>query len=409
MAEYADREHFIPLRRAEMVDMLCADKGLSAAEREEFRQFCRLVVATYHFEYNQHLERLKTSYAPFDPDSDCITLTKWLPEQRQEKLGEVFSEFTWLMERANFKTLVQSDIAPSLEKPSEWGLVMDVDFGLFERLAVFARGEAVETRLIRHASSLWRKDEVKVPIWKRLAMIVKLRPSKRLDDKVKTDQIYIQVFKNLPKSDVGMLLPGARTRMSRTDKGKIGLPFVTGLGAALWNIADDVFRFFTGVVAQPTVFFWGIATGAIGYGSKSYFNYANTKRDYNLNLVQVLYYQNLDSNAGVLLRIIDEAEEQECREAILGYFFLWRFAGEKGWLPAELDDYIELELERVADLKIDFEIGDALDKLEKLRIVEKVGDRYRAQPLAKALEMLDYTWDNYFQYNPGASEPPVKV
>ena len=93
----------------------------------------------------------------------------------------------------------------------------------------------------------------------------------------------------------------------------------------------------------------------------------------------------------------------------LAYYFLWRYAGEQGWLPAALDDYIELELERVAKLKVDFEIGDALDKLEKLRIVEKVGDRYRAQPLGKALEMLDYLWDNYFQYNPGLSEPPVKA
>jgi hypothetical protein len=125
-------------------------------------------------------------------------------------------------------------------------------------------------------------------------------------------------------------------------------------------------------------------------------------------MAQVLYYQNLDTNAGVLLRIIDEAEEQECREAILAYYFLWRYAGEQGWLPSALDDYIELELERVAKLKVDFEIGDALDKLEKLRIVEKVGEHYRAQPLAKALAMLDYTWDNYFKYNnPEPEEPPI--
>ena len=54
------------------------------------------------------------------------------------------------------------------------------------------------------------------------------------------------------------------------------------------------------------------------------------------------------------------------------------------------------------------ERGDALDKLEKLRVVEKVGDRYRARPLAKALEMLDWTWDNYFKYNnPQPEQAPV--
>src|SRR5262249_48962313 len=83
------------------------------------------------------------------------------------------------------------------------------------------------------------------------------------------------------------------------------------------------------------------------------------------------------------------------------------FAGERGWTAADLDDYVEMDLERLANLKVDFEIGDAIDKLEKLRIVEKVGDRYRAHPLHKALEMLDYTWDNYFKYaNPEPETPP---
>lgn len=412
MAEYADREHFIPIRRDELVDMLCADKGLAAADRELFRQFCRLVVATYHFQYNQHLERLKSAYAPFDPDTDCKPLVKFDAEARQAKLGDLFTEFGWLMERANFKTLSQDEIVLRQDQVSEWGLVVDVDFGVFERLAVYARGDGKDRRHVRRASSLFRKEEVKVPVWKRLAMILKLRPHKRISEKADTESVYLQIFKNIPKGDIDMLLPGARTRMSRLDKGKIGMPFISGVGALVYNMADDVLRAIgkiaAGAAASPGLFFWGVTTGAIGYGSKSYYNYSSTKQRYNLNLAQVLYYQNLDTNAGVMNRLIDEAEEQECREAILGYYFLWRYAGDKGWLAGDLDDYIELELERVANLKIDFEIGDALDKLEKLRIVEKVGDRYRAQPLPRALAQLDYLWDNYFKYNnPEPEEPPI--
>jgi hypothetical protein len=77
-------------------------------------------------------------------------------------------------------------------------------------------------------------------------------------------------------------------------------------------------------------------------------------------------------------------------------------------LPGDLDDYVELYLERYANLKVDFEIGDAIAKLERAKIVEKVGERYRAQPLEKALEMLDWTWDNYFKYNnPEPETPPI--
>src|SRR5207249_89917 len=139
---------------------------------------------------------------------------------------------------------------------------------------------------------------------------------------------------------------------------------------------------------------WALTGGTFGYGVKSYYGYQQTKQRYSLLLTEVLYFQNLDTNAGVLFRVLDEAEEQECREAILAYYFLWRQAGAEGWTSAMLDDSIEQYLERQANLQVDFEIGDAMAKLEKLRIVEKIGDRYRARPIEKALEMLDWTWDN---------------
>ena len=36
----------------------------------------------------------------------------------------------------------------------------------------------------------------------------------------------------------------------------------------------------------------------------------------------------------------------------------------------QLDDHVEVYLERHGKLKVDFEIGDALDKLERLKLVE---------------------------------------
>jgi hypothetical protein len=116
-------------------------------------------------------------------------------------------------------------------------------------------------------------------------------------------------------------------------------------------------------------------------------------------LTESLYYQTLDNNAGVLTHILDEAEEQECREAILAYFCLLRHAPPQGWTSEQLDDYVEMYLEGSAKLKVDFEIGDALEKVERLGVVVKSNNFYKAVPLEKALEKLDYRWDNYFQYN----------
>jgi len=185
---------------------------------------------------------------------------------------------------------------------------------------------------------------------------------------------------------------------------KLGGSFLGGLGFIVYKILTELYV----VLAIGFWAFWGPIAAILGYGYKQWYGYQTTKTTYSLQLTQSLYFQNLDNNAGVLNHLLDEAEEQECREAILGYYYLWRHAGEKGWTSAELDDFIEAELERLAGIKVDFEIDDALAKLEHLQIVTKDGDRYRARPVAKALEMLDWTWDNYFKFsNPEPETPPV--
>ncbi len=417
MAVYKDREHFIPIRRVELIDLLCADNDLKPQERDLFRQFCRLVMATLHVEYNQRLEELKDAYAPFDPDHDCKSFLKVSADERQHRLNDLFCDFGWLLERANFKHLSRDDLEPALHGASDWGIAMDVDFSAFERIAIFARGDAWEKRCRRRLRRCYRAEEVLVPVYKRLVIILKMRKHKRLPKEVDTDSVYLKVFKDIPKQDVKMLLPGARVRLSGLDRGRIGVPLLTGTGMIFWrlvgqawkailNWGDDVLGVMLGAAGSNPWLLWIVASGALGYGYQSYYGYQQLKQRYHLTLTESLYYQNLDSNAGVLTRLLDEAEEQEAREAILAYYFLWRRAGEPGWTGPELDDCVETYLEANAGLKVDFEIGDALNKLERMHVVRKSGDRYGAVPIEKALERLDWTWDNYFKYDSPAPEAP---
>lgn len=409
MADHKDREHFIPIRRSDLVELLCADKDLSARDRDLFRQFCRLVTATYHFEYNHRLEELKEAYTPFDPDRDTQSLAPLSADERQRRLNDLFSDFGWLLGRANFRHLSQQDLEPSLKNRGEWGFNLDVDFSAFERIAIFARGDSKQKRTFRRLRHLFRLEETTVPVYQRLVLILKLRKHKRLPPDVDTESVYLKVFKSIPKHDVKMLLPGAQVRLSRLDKSKIGVPLLSGLamvawkvlstlGVALASLLDDAVGAVLKASGNPTMALWIAASGAAGYGYNTWYGYKQTKQRYHLTLTQSLYYQNLDSNSGVLTRLLDEAEEQDAREALLAYFFLWRLAGEGGWTSTTLDDYIELYLEGTTGLKVDFEIGDALAKLEKMQLLQKNGDRYRAVPIERALEALDTTWDNYFRY-----------
>ena len=407
MAEYKDREHFIPLRKSDLIELLSKDKKLSREDQESFRQFCILVSSVFHFEYLKQLEELKDAYATFDPDADTKPLHPLTADQRSRNEGELFGKFTALMERANFKRLSRDEMQQALQEVATVaGVQTHVDLGMFERLEIFVRGDVMGKIHRRSWKKLGRKEEIHVPLYQRLVLIVKLRPHKRLDRDIDTSRVYLKIFKDIPKVDQDMLLPGARIRLSRLDKALIIYPLAAGIGLTLYNIGASILE--SSLAAAGSLLTWGLAGAIGGYGYKSYHSYQVKKQDYSLKLTKSLYYKSLDNNTGVLMRLLDEAEEQECRETFLAYFCLWQYAPPEGWTAEQLDDYVELYLEGHANLKVDFEIGDALAKLERLKIVRKTGTAYHVQPIDKALEMLDWTWDNYFKYNnPEPETPPI--
>lgn len=402
MAEFDDREHYIPLRKSDLIELLCADTRLRDDDRSDFRQFCTMVSATLHFEYHQHFEQLKAEYSSYDPDSVTRKLHPPGPEDATRRLDRLFERFRWLFERANFTQLDRKAIEQAMQEVTDWGVNMEVNFEVFERLELYARGDVMGERFRRPWRKLFRKERVEIPTYQRLALILKLRPHKRLGSGVNTGAVFLKLFKDIPKADLEMLLPGTRMQMPRSTKLKLGTTVVGGLGYILYNVLGALLS------ATATVLAAGLAglmtlLGPLavlgGFGFRQWQGYTSTKIKYSLQLSQSLYYQNLDNNAGVLYHLLDEAEEQECRETILGYFYLWQYAGPAGWTSGELDDFIETELEKKANIKVDFEIDDALAKLERMNAVSKDGDRYIAQPITKTLEALDYAWDNHFQHN----------
>src|SRR6266404_6382525 len=136
MSISSDREHFIPLRKMELIELLSAEGDLHGDDRRSFRHLCRQLTATIHLDYNRRLEDMKAAYAIFDPDSDTRSVIKQTDAEKQSRLNDLMSDFGWLMEKANFKHLSRDGLEPALHGGSEWGIPMDVDFGVFERLAM---------------------------------------------------------------------------------------------------------------------------------------------------------------------------------------------------------------------------------------------------------------------------------
>ena len=117
--------------------------------------------------------------------------------------------------------------------------------------------------------------------------------------------------------------------------------------------------------------------------------------------MKTLYFHNLDNNAGVFDFLVQEAEEEECKEALLAYYFLLTEQDANGepFTEEGLDRRIEQWMEERFGMTLNFEVDDALRKLEEKKLLVKDGDRYRVPPIDETLIRLDELWDGVFAYS----------
>jgi hypothetical protein len=387
------REQLIPLSKEELLRAVLGAELFRGEAWAAFQRWCQLVEAIVHHWYHRRLLQLKTLYAPFDPDSITISAADTKAVESDQVIPRLFDEFSELLGRANYRRLDRHDLELAARAASEWGVRLRVDFRAFERLEVFVCGDVLSQRKRRTWRTGYRTEDVLVPVYQRLVVMARLRQHRWLDRRVDPDAVYIKMFKNIPKEDVDMLLPCCRFRMTVLDRGKILLPTVSGLVlAAVKIIKGAVVLAFAGIYGILI-----LVGGMIGYGIKSFLGYQRTKDRYHLSLTRSLYYQNLDNNAGVLFRVLNEAEEQEFREAVLAYALLFGQAGSTGWTAEELDGAAEQFLQKVLGFPVDFEVSDALAKLQQLGCVERNGEsRWCAVRPERACERLSRAWDECF-------------
>jgi hypothetical protein len=113
-----------------------------------------------------------------------------------------------------------------------------------------------------------------------------------------------------------------------------------------------------------------------------------------MELTDNIYYRNINNNAGIFDYVIGAAEEQQVKEAFLAYHFLHEAASPP--IAAELDRRIEDWLRATFGIDIDFDVGDALDKLEQLGLLTRDGERLIVAPFDDAFSTLRGVWGSLF-------------
>lgn len=444
MAEHADREAFIPYRRADLVELCIEDGQLDPNDIQQFRDFCEILSAYYHFKSHRTLEVLKDNFAPFNPDADTRTRVDLSPEQvdvMEERLARAFET---VLQCANYTRLSQADLEGAFATESLIPLKTSVDFEEYERVIFYYRGDNFKTITIKRL--FWRKEMV-VDNLERVALLLKFKDAPYFEArKVKVEDLnfepgkmYLYIYKNIPRFDLELLFPNVKVSMNWRDRLMFVVPAIGSAVAMVAKVLPSLVIIFAVIVilllGTDVASRFDIESGADvdtlaaltaalsiamtlgGFAYKQYSDYTKKRTQFLKKVTDTLFFKNLVTNQGVLYTLIDAAEEEETKEIILVYYHLL-IAGQP--LTAEqLDDRIETWMGQKLDAHIDFDIQKTLTNLAGMHAPVATGmdgettdvallrvdarGAYQAVPMNDAKAVIDYIWDNIFHY-PMSSE-----
>eukprot|EP00897_Mesotaenium_endlicherianum_P006527 jgi/Mesen1/5902/ME000003S06933 len=197
--------------------------------------------------------------------------------------------------------------------------------------------------------------------------------------------IKIKHFRHIPMADMEIVLPEKKTPgLTPSDWIKFLITAVTGLIAFVGSMH---FKLSFSVLGA-------IILALVGYLAKVYGSWQESMKQYEEMIKNSMYDKQLDSNRGTLLHLCDDVLQQEVKETILAYFVLLKYgAADK----EELDRRCETMMSDVYGEEVDFDVGDAVEKLERIGIVTPGEDgKLIAMPLKDALEEIGVTTDEMF-------------
>ncbi len=404
MSKHWNLEHSIRVRKGDLFKLIICDCGYLGEQKKKLGLILEAISSLFIMDFVKTHEKLKKVYCIFDPDSDHYTFKKKLPNLTSDALSETEENcrletlengFIELLEHANFKRFTMDTVDSWINKTeSFWGLKVEIKQTDFDRLVMYYRGETFISRKVRKWWKPWIRTTTQVSALSRLAILVKMKRKKVGQDFFNAKQVFLKLYKDIPKTEITMMFPGAKVRLTPLDQSMIGYPILTGMGFIVYNILSVFMK--VGFVAILGLTTWPLAIAFGGYGYRSYYTYVSKRQNYDLQMTKNLCFQNLDSNAGVITCLLDEAEEQESREAMLGYYCLLKYAPSEGWTSHQLDDYVELFFSEHFEKKIDFEIDDCLDKLRHLGLIEEYNGLVKAICLDDAFQKLQLKWSARF-------------
>jgi hypothetical protein len=338
-----DRDHFIAVRKTDILDALI-DHGQLAdpAQRAEFREVCRLLAAIHHYEYFAQLERLRDDYFYFNPEIEPHA--RFDQAALERAYADLLDSLATVLADANFAEMSHAEIEEAHRRRSVMRVEIEAPLDDFREVRLFRRGHHEEAR----ATADWlglRKRSEQVLVYDDVVLLVAMKPEadirsrrarRRLAQrKIRPGSVLIKYFRNIAGVDLNALFPNVRVVLSLRDKLMLSGPALAGGLPILLKLASTVtvlflvigfyFGLSAGVAAEDTAGALAAVSGIVALGgfiTRQWLRYQRQSLKYQKELTENVYFLNVNNNAGIFDTLIGTAEDQECKEAFLAFYFL---------------------------------------------------------------------------------------
>ena len=437
-------EHFIPYRRADVIEMCIADGGLNESEQHEFRELCEILTAYLHFDFLATGQEIKNCYASFNPDRDTRKLESKIKLQSDESTkntqpAQVVELLSQVAERANYSQVSLAEIEEYLNKSTLIDLSTRVDLNDFEHVACFARGN-IKKEITVKKWWFWTKEE-SIETFQRVVLLLKYKDkeyyqsSKKKKKELKEGRfvpgaMYAYFYKDVPKYDLELLFPNVQVGMNLRQKLMFAIP---ALGASIGVLIKSVPQLLiilavilfligqkdwvkgTGVEEDQIRNFMPVMTAILalviavgGLAFRQWSSYRKKQLKFLKDVGEQLFFRNLATNRSVFSRLIESAEEEESKEMILVLYHLLKHA-DSTRTKKQLDQEIESWMKDNFETVIDFDIEGPIKFLSKLKLNNSDGtqsaviertdsDHLKVTSLNEAKRIIDGLWDNAFHF-----------
>lgn len=391
------RSQYIPISKAKIKNALLERVQIDEAARGELENLFKMFEVIWHHDLHHNLEDLKEGYESMNPDVHSeITYTK-------SELDSFLGTLDSAMIDGNWAPVTTQELDEALEGEDVLAISLDVRFDEFKEMKLYKLGyhhDEIEV------SSLYglKKETKTVKIFDKILTVLEFKDEEWFMEERKRKKhylgddgkgVHIRLFRDVPHLDMEVIFPNTSPSMRTLEKIKISAPLIGGVVSLGMKYIPILFGGNSGSTSLSLI--GGILTALGTYVLKTYTSYQKTREKFRSLVAKDMYFKGLANNESVLTYIVDMAEEQEVKEAICAYMFVLQSS-----VPVneeQVDDHIEQWLKNTFGIDIDFEVDDALAKLEKMNLLHVDSNGFLSvEGVNSSLIIMDDYWDNLYDF-----------